>query len=170
MKRLLALSLLTLLAACTLAPESAPPRDETADQAVAWPPYPYRERAAADAVYLLDPARSSIDFVVRREGPLARFGHDHVLSPTALEGWFLAADTPEAVRADLRFPTRELAIDDAPSRARYALDTTPDAEAIAGTRENLLREVLRSEDWPVVTVTLDPAAMTDTGGDVGFSL
>lgn len=163
MKRLLALSFLVLLAACRMAPEATAPEGDAAERPDAWPPYPYREQSAAGAVYALDPARSSIDFVVRREGPLARFGHDHVLSPARLEGWFLAADTPAKTRADLRFSTGDLAIDDGAARARYAFDTSPDAEAIAGTRENLLREVLRSEGWPVVMITLDELKVEDGG-------
>ena len=170
MKRFAALTLLVLLTACRLGPEGAPPVVDSADRPADWPPYAYREAAATAAVYALDPGRSSIDVVVRREGPLARFGHDHVLSPTGLQGWFLAADRPQASRADLRFATGELAIDEATARERHALDTTPDAAAIAGTRENLLREVLRREDWPDVAITLDELVAVENGHSASLSV
>ena len=170
MKRLLALALLALLAGCRVAPEGGPATDTAADRSAVWPPYPYRAQSAVHAVYALDADRSSLDFVVRREGALARFGHDHVLSPTDLEGWLLAAAATPAMRADVRFSTRELALDEPAARTRYALDTTPDEAAIAGTRDNLLREVLRRDAWPEVTVTLNGTQPAENGFSATLSV
>jgi len=167
LKRRFAPLLLVLLAACRLAPEPGP---AAAPPEQAWPPLAYAGLALEHAVYRLDPSGSSLDFIVRREGPLARFGHDHVITPADPEGWFLAGDPGQGTRADLRFPTRDLRIDDAASRRHYGLDTTPDEAAIAGTRENLLREVLRSETWPVVTVALDDFVSEGNGGQARLTI
>ncbi|NNJ65908.1 MAG: YceI family protein, partial [Xanthomonadales bacterium] len=95
------------------------------------------------------------DVVVRREGPLARFGHDHVVSVRGLEGVVLLDEAGAASRADLRFRLEDLAIDTAEGRARYQLDTVPDEKAIEGTRANLMEHVLDAGQWPLVTVRLD---------------
>ena len=110
-------------------------------------------------VLRLAPQQSLVDVVVRREGPLARFGHDHVISVAGLEGYLLLAGVPAGHRADLRFPLEALEIDGAEARQRYALTTEPDADDIRGTRDNLLQYVLDSGRWPWVHL-----AMTDFRG------
>lgn len=179
MRRLFAPLLLILLTACRSGPDTGAPAGPAAGAQDAWPPVAYADLAAEHAVYRLDPAASSLDFVVRREGPLARFGHDHVLAPRGLEGWFLAAEPLAGSRADLRFPTADLVIDDAASRRDYRLDTTPDTEAIEATRTNLLTEVLRRGAWPVISVALDglpaddgelPARLTVTWGGERYTI
>lgn len=105
-------------------------------------------------VYVLDPGRTQIDVVVRRDGPLARFGHDHVISVLGPEGYLLLAETEDGSRANLRFAVERLQIDAADARQRHGLDTGPDATDIAGTRDNLLRYVLDPVLWPWVTIAL----------------
>jgi hypothetical protein len=118
-----------------------------------WPQYDYPGAVAAGLrVDRLDAERSLIDIVVRRDGPLARFGHDHVISVRDLEGFLLFDADGSPQRAELRFPLASLAVDDVAGRRRYQLDTEPDASAVEGTRTNLMQHVLDPQDWPFATV------------------
>lgn len=105
-------------------------------------------------MFRLDPERTRIDIVVRRDGPLARFGHDHVLSVLDAEGYLLLAEAEDGSRADLRFTVERLQIDAADARQRHGFATGPDAAAIDGTRDNLMHSVLDPGQWPWVTVSL----------------
>lgn len=110
---------------------------------------------AGQRAYRLDPAGSRLDVVVRREGPLARFGHDHVVSARGLQGYLLLDDEGDESQAVLRFLLQDLDIDPADGRTRYDLDTQPDPEAIEGTRKNLMQHVLDAGQWPWATIRLD---------------
>lgn len=119
----------------------------------AWPQFDYPGAAAAGhRVDRLQAERSLIDVVVRRAGPLARFGHDHVISVRDLEGYLLFDADGNPQRAELRFPLASLVVDGAAERHRYQLDTEPDASAIEGTRSNLMQQVLDPQEWPFATV------------------
>jgi hypothetical protein len=145
---------LLLVAACQPRPATTPEPVAPAP-AQPWPPYDYA--AAADTgmlVFVLDPERTQIDVVVRRDGPLARFGHDHVINVRDPEGYLLLAGSEDGSRADLRFAVDRLQIDAADARQRHGLGAGPDAADVAGTRENLMRYVLDPVRWPWVTVSL----------------
>jgi len=111
-------------------------------------------RTAADGglpVYRLDPGASRIVCVVRREGPLARFGHDHVIGARSLDGLLLWA--PESVgtsQGEIVVRVADLEVDPPDLRAEARLDTQPDDAAIAGTRQNLVNHVLRAGQWPEI--------------------
>jgi hypothetical protein len=150
--RAIALAAALLLAACQPRPVSEPAAVAAAH---AWPPYDYAVASDRDRpVFHLDPERTRIDIVVRRDGPLARFGHDHVLSVLDAEGYLLLAEAEDGSRADLRFAVERLQIDAADARQRHGLDAGPDAAAIDGTRDNLMQSVLDPVQWPWVTVSL----------------
>jgi hypothetical protein len=78
----------------------------------------------------IDAAASLIAITVRRGGPLARLGHD----------------------------LDELTVDEPGLRAAAGLDTRPSAEAIAGTRHNMLTRVLDAERFPWVDVAIARSA------------
>jgi len=146
------LLLFALLSACQYQQEPSPPAAGAA--APAWPGFDYPAAArAGETVYRLDPARSRIDVRVGRAGPLARFGHEHVVEVSAPEGWLLVAQAPDRSHANLRFPVDKLEIDAPEARRRYGLDPDVSAEDIEGTRKNLLHAVLDPARWPYVTVT-----------------
>ena len=142
-----------LLGACQTQTQPGP---ATAIGPVAtWPGYDYPGQArAGHAVFRLDPTLTRIDIVVRRDGPLARFGHDHVLTIQDPEGFLMLDTADSGPRADLRFRPDHLSVDGAEARARHDLDTEPDAAAIDGTRKNLLAYVLDAESWPWTTLAL----------------
>ncbi len=130
-----------LLAACATQPPAPPPVGKP--QPDAW----YQQAARqGQAVYAIDSANSLITVVVRRGGPMARFGHDHVIASRTVRG-FVA---PTAGRADFQFRLDELSVDEATLRNEAGLTTQPDADAIAGTRNNMLTRVLEAHSFPVV--------------------
>lgn len=150
----LLLVLPALLCACQPQPQ---PAETTAPEAALseWPGFDYTSAAAASgAVFVLDPRATQIDIVVRRDGPLARFGHDHVVTVRDPEGLLLFDETGPDSRAALRFRLDNLVVDSAEARARHELDTDPDAADIEGTRKNLLEHVLDAGQWPWATLGL----------------
>ncbi len=150
MRRLLIGLLLSALTAC----ESAP-IPQTVTGPASEPAYDYAQ-AAQSGVPLLqfDNTLSQLIILVRRNGPLARFGHDHVIVAPLTQGLIAWPAEPLAARADLRFQVKQWQVDPSAVRARYQLDSTPDAAAIAGTRANMLEKVLQAAHWPEITVGL----------------
>ena len=139
------LLLLALLAGCAGAPVRPPAGQPPAPAqgAEEW----YRAAAAAGRpVYAIDPAQSLVAVTVRRSGALARLGHDHVVASRTLQGYA----APDDQRADLHFMLAEMSVDEPGLRAEAGLDTTPSADAIDGTRHNMLDRVLEAELFPQV--------------------
>jgi hypothetical protein len=148
-KRLLLVTV--LLAGCAAAPPPAPSTAPTAGNAAEW----YRQAAAAGAkVLAIDPAQSLIAITVRRGGPLARLGHDHVVASRAITGYA----APAAGRADFSFRLDQMTVDEAALRREANLDTQPSAAAIAGTRTNMLTRVLEAERFPLVAMHAEQPA------------
>lgn len=147
--------IVALLAGCAAPPAPAPPV-AVSDTGAAW----YQRAAAAGQQVLgVDAAHSLITIVVRRGGPMARFGHDHVVASRTLAG-FVA---PDAGRADLHFRLDQMTVDEAALRSAAGLDTQPDAEAIAGTRENMLKRVLDADRYPVVLLKVERLGSAGAG-------
>jgi hypothetical protein len=150
------LLVLLLLAACAgqVAPPPALPPAAPVDTAESW----YRQAAkAGKKVYAIDGARSLITITVRRGGALARMGHDHVVASRTLTG-FVA---PDAGRADFHFRLDQMSVDEPALRTAAGLDTQPSADAIAGTRANMLTRVLEAERYPMVMLRVDRAQQAD---------
>ncbi|QBQ39305.1 YceI family protein [Pseudoduganella plicata] len=99
----------------------------------------------------IDPQASLIAITVRRGGPLARLGHDHVVAARTLVGEI----DPAHNRAVLRFRVDALTVDEPGLRRAAGLDTQPSSEAIEGTRRNMLTRVLDAERYPWVEVTIE---------------
>lgn len=155
----LRIGLAALLAACaplapsppaTPAPSAGAPNLEAGfNQA----PY-LAARARGELVLRIDPQASLIAVTVRRGGTLARLGHDHIVASHTLAG-FVA---PGLGRADLHFRLDQLSIDETDLRGAAGFDTQPSADAIAGTRRNMLVKVLDAERYPDVLLGVTQAA------------
>jgi polyisoprenoid-binding protein YceI len=145
--RLTALVGALLLAGCHSAPPAAPPALATAAEGAA-PALP-----AGPGVQRLDAAHSRILITVRRGGPLARLGHDHAI----VTGGITGTVAPLANRADFRFRLDQLVVDDAAARTEAGLGLPPSAEAIDGTRRNMLTRVLDAERFPEVILHAERA-------------
>ena len=140
-----------LLAACA-APETPPaaPSSSVAPPATAPRGDPFAAllagRAAGPLLRIADDALIAI--TVRRGGALARLGHDHVVAARRIDGRV----DPAAGLAVLRFRLDEMTVDEAALRREAGLTTQPSADAVAGTRVNMLTRVLDAARHPFVEV------------------
>jgi hypothetical protein len=143
------LPLLLLLTACGQ-PLAPPPAPGPAAGPDAW-----RAAAASGAaVYAVDPDASLIAVTVHRAGLMARLGHDHVVASHALAGYA----APGLGRADVAFRVDQLTVDEPPLRRAAGFDTQPSADAIEGTRRNMLGPVLDAQHYPDVTLHAERSA------------
>jgi polyisoprenoid-binding protein YceI len=111
-------------------------------------PLPATPQADAGPQLRIDAAQSLIAVTVRRGGVLARLGHDHVVASHAVSGTV----TPSRNVADFQFRLDEMKIDEADLRQIAGLAKQPSADAIEGTRHNMLTKVLDAARYPLVQV------------------
>jgi hypothetical protein len=133
-----------LCGCATQAPVPAPVPVVAADgqQPPGFPEAYYLDAARRGAVvYAIDPKSSLVVLEVRRAGTLAQLGHDHVVASHNTRGYVAPADG----RADLYIRLDQLAVDERDVRAEAKLDSQPPDDAIAGTRENMLRKLSAAE-------------------------
>lgn len=140
-------------------------------------------------VLRVDPDRSLVAIDVRRGGPLARLGHDHVVASHDVRGYV----DIDGGRADIYVPLDRLAVDESWLRSEAGLTTQPSKEDIEGTRRNMQEKVLESGRFPfalihvtrgasdrsklIVTITLHgtmhafeiPAQIETFSGGIGIS-
>jgi hypothetical protein len=133
---------LLLLAAC--GQQLAPPAPGAGGGAS-----PSRAGAASTAeVYAVDPRASLLTVTVRRAGLMARLGHDHVVASRTLAGHV----APGAGSADLSFALDEMTVDEPQLLRDAGIDKQPSAQAVEGTRTNMLGPVLEAQRYPLVTL------------------
>ena len=109
---------------------------------------------AVAAPLTINAAQSLIAVTVRRGGLLARLGHDHLVASRNVSGTV----SPAQRRADFQFRLDQLTVDEAELRVAAGLEKQPSADAIAGTRSNMLTKVLDAEHYPLVTVHAERGA------------
>ena len=101
--------------------------------------------------YRVVPAESEIRALVYRDGPMARLGHNHVVSSRGLTGDVFLGQRGEEPRFTLALPVATFSVDDAALRAEEGEEfpgPLPE-DAIAGTRRNLLGvDLLESANHP----------------------
>lgn len=102
----------------------------------------------------IDSTQSLIAVTVRRGGVLARLGHDHVVASHAISGTV----SPSRNVADFTFRLDEMKVDEADLRQIAGLAKQPSADAIEGTRFNMLNKVLDAERYPLVRVHAERVA------------
>ena len=154
----LMLVLAGLLAGC--APQISPPAVVEHLQAPADFPEAYYRQAAMSGTKILrvDPGRSLVTILVRRGGALARLGHDHVVASHDVRGYVDMAGG----QADLYVPLERLTVDEPVLRAEAELSTQPSAEAVEGTRRNMLEKVLDSARFPYVLIHVNRSTNDST--------
>lgn len=133
------------LASCTPLPPATAPASAPATPAAM--PAPAWQRQGVRLLHIA-PDESLLTITVRRGGALARLGHDHVVASRSLQG----VVAPALGRAQFRFRLDEMSVDEAGLRQAAGLTTTPSADAIAGTRHNMLVRVLEAERYPWVSI------------------
>jgi polyisoprenoid-binding protein YceI len=143
-------SLLALAGGCRVPHDAVPaPAAEVAA------PVPAQPTTRADEVvaWPVIPELTTVTVVVRRAGPLARLGHDHVITSADERGTVWVGATPAESAFELQLPVDRFDVDLPESRAEAGAEfaaPVPD-DARAGTRRNMLRtEVLDAARFPLL--------------------
>jgi polyisoprenoid-binding protein YceI len=136
---------LCALSACTPLP---PPASVPASAPIAAAPAAAPATPDAGPLLRIDSEQSLIVATVRRGGILARLGHDHVVASHNVSGTV----SPTQNRADFTFRLDQMKIDEADLRRTAGLEKQPSAEAIEGTRHNMLTKVLDADRYPIVSI------------------
>ena len=149
------LAMLAIAAGCrsTAAPPTAANASQSQSQS-AGPAGAAATRAGARTLQV-DPERTVVTVIVRRAGPLARLGHDHVIISADEAGSVWLGSTPADSSFELSVPVERFDVDSPAARAaagpEFAAPVPDDARA--GTRRNMLRaEVLDGAHFPAITL------------------
>jgi hypothetical protein len=113
-------------------------------------------------VYRIDADRSELRVLVYRAGPMARFGHNHVLINRALDGTVMLGLPRAASSFSFTVPVADFVVDEPQSRQQEGADfpgEIPD-DARSGTLHNMQSPaLLDAAEFPVITV--DSVAVTE---------
>jgi polyisoprenoid-binding protein YceI len=154
-------ALALLLAACGgLKPRHvAPPKPEESAARPGLPP---------GRIYRVDEKQSELRVLVYRAGPLARFGHNHVIVNHTIHGTVSLADAAGKSAFQLNVPVAGFVVDDAEARREEGADFAGDIpeDAKSGTLHNLLSAaLLDADEFPMITVNgVAMAAAQDRSG------
>lgn len=95
-------------------------------------------------MFRVDAAQSRLHLLVYRAGPMARLGHNHVISAPHLQGRMWQGLTVAEAGFEMTVPVNDLVVDDNAARAAegpdFPLNLSEDAKA--GTKANMLRPSL----------------------------
>lgn len=143
---------LVILAGCRTTSEPAP--SANASQSRSPIPAPATMHAGQQALQV-DPGRTVVTVIVRRAGPLAKLGHDHVITSADESGSVWLGSAPADSSFELTLPVASFDVDLPAARMaagpEFAAPVPDDARA--GTRHNMLRaEVLDGEHFPTITL------------------
>lgn len=139
---------LLLAAAC----QTLPPPGDTA--VLAEPVQAEVNVPSGASRYTVDPQASEIRFLVYRDGPLARFGHNHVVLGR-VRGEIRAGDAAAASGFRLEIPVETFAVDPTAARAEEGNDFAAQVSEPArrGTRENMLGpDMLDAATYPLIRI------------------
>ena len=140
---------LLLLAAC----QTMPPPEETAVIAT---PVAAGVKVPAEAPrFLVDSEASEVRLLVYRAGPLARFGHNHVISGR-VRGEIRAGERAADSGFRLEIPVESFAVDPPAARAEEGGEFASEVseQARQATRDNLLgKELLDSASRPLIEIS-----------------
>lgn len=118
---------------------------------------------AGARAYQVDSFQTVISIRVYRAGPLARLGHNHVITTAEVTGVAWQGPTPAASGFEVRIPVRTLVVDDPAAREKAGPGFAGEVPASAreGTYQNLMRpEVLDAERFPEIVVRSNRLAGT----------
>lgn len=128
------------------------------------------ETAPENAVrYEILADRSDVRFLVFREGPMAKLGHNHVIQAKTIRGEILMAPDIHQSRFVIEIPVKDFQVDAEEPRRDEGGDflPQPDDEAIAGTTRNMLGEkVLDAANYPTIEIRSVALNGPDWGLDV----
>ncbi len=110
---------------------------------------------AGTRAFEIDPARSVITILVYRSGPMARFGHNHVVTSGGEAGLAWVGRDPAESGFEIRIPVASLVVDDPAARAAVGGEFSGEVPEAAreGTFTNMTRpEVLDVAEFPEIIV------------------
>jgi polyisoprenoid-binding protein YceI len=155
--RCAALVVLVIVAGCRSTTAPPPSTNASQSQSVA----STATTRAGTRTLQVDPERTVVTVIVRRGGPLARLGHDHVITSADEAGSVRLGNMPADSAFELTLPVDRLEVDLPAARAAAGLEfaaPVPD-DARAGTRHNMLRaEVLDLEHFPTIMLRSSAAS------------
>ena len=159
MKSLSVGALALLLAACGgLKPRhAAPPSPEESVSRPGLPP---------GRIYHVDEKQSELRVLVYRAGPLARFGHNHVIVNHAIRGVVSVAEGAGESVFRLNLPAAGFVVDDTEARREEGADFEGDIpdDAKSGTLHNMLSAaLLDADEFPMITVNSVAVAAAQDG-------
>jgi hypothetical protein len=109
----------------------------------------------APGTYRIDSSKSELRVLVYRAGPIASFGHNHVMVNRSVSGSVQLAATLASSSFSISVPVRDFVVDDVQSRQEEGSDFPggiPE-DAKAGTYHNMLSAmVLNAAQFPAITV------------------
>jgi YceI-like domain len=111
--------------------------------------------AVAARSYRIDANQSELRILVYRAGPLARFGHNHVMVNRSISGSVDFGGAATASAFQLSVPVGGFVVDDAQARSEEGPDFAGDIpdDAKSGTLRNMLSAAgLDADEFPAMTV------------------
>jgi hypothetical protein len=144
-----------LLVACIWTLSSCTPRRAEVPSAALPERAAEAEVPAGARILEIDPDRSVVTMLVRRSGPLARLGHNHVITSAQESGRAWLGPDPRESGFEIRLPVVAFVVDDPGARLAAGAEFPGElpAEAREGTYRNMLRaEVLDGAGHPEVVV------------------
>jgi hypothetical protein len=118
----------------------------------------------------VDENQSELRILVYRAGPLARFGHNHVIVNHAIRGAVSLADAAGESAFWLQVPVAGFVVDDVQARREEGADFTGDIpdDAKSGTLHNMLSAaLLDADEFPVITVNSVAESAAHGGSGAG---
>jgi polyisoprenoid-binding protein YceI len=104
--------------------------------------------------YIVDPQESEIRLLVYRDGPMARFGHNHVMTGK-VRGEIYVSDGAAASSFRIEIPVGSFAVDAPALRAEQGEEFSASVsdQARKGTRDNMLgADVLDAAHYPTILI------------------
>lgn len=147
-----------LLSAAVASCQSPPPATPPTPPAPTPPPTPV---VASERVehYRIDAQSSQVLVLVYRDGPMAKLGHNHVISVHELTGEVQVPENRADSRFWIEFPVAAMTVDDVALRSVLGEDFRApiDARSVKGTREHMLGEkVLDALQFPKIRLESGP--------------
>jgi hypothetical protein len=121
-------------------------------------------------IYRVDENQSELRILVYRAGPLAHFGHNHVIVNHAIRGAVSLADAAGESVFWLKVPVAGFVVDDPQARREEGADFAGDIpdDAKSGTLHNMLSAALLNADaFPEITVNSVAASAAQDRSGVG---
>ncbi|MGB9428863.1 MAG: YceI family protein [Gammaproteobacteria bacterium] len=119
--------------------------------------------------YAVRPDLSEVHFLVYRAGPLASFGHNHVIRATHIQGDIYLGTDLQHSDFTLTLPVKDFQVDEPQARAVEGPDfaTQPSTQAVLGTYQNMLGPgELNAAAYPNISIRSVRFVGPDWGPDV----